>query len=187
LVVAPTTAARMAEADEAFREKIVDAMEQAAGSLDLVLDLSDLVYLGNDDLLVVIAGVAGFEDEASSDPVFRADIGLMYASQETEVRFGDGEVGSRLPTGFHAVRVEVNQARNAHDPGVTILEAVASSEMPAIALPITLLPPSARRTLTACQAISESGDAEVLVLGWHGRKFSVEVELYRAAARPSDV
>ncbi|UCF09916.1 MAG: hypothetical protein JSW65_07615 [Candidatus Bipolaricaulota bacterium] len=178
LVAIRTPGSLIEEAEEVFRAELIEAMERAAESLGVILDTTDVVFLAHNDLLVVSAGAAGFEDAASSEPVLHADVGLIYLSQETEVRFGDGRVGSRLPAGFHAVKVAIDQTRNVHDPGVTILEMTSGGTAASVEIPTTMVDPSSERVLVVGLSLDPDG-ALVARLGWFGRSFGVELEVRR--------
>jgi len=56
---ASTPASRIAEATEAAYEEVHGAMEEAAASMGLALDTSDLVFLCRGALVVASAGAAG--------------------------------------------------------------------------------------------------------------------------------
>jgi hypothetical protein len=164
----------IAEANEVLRKQIGQAMEQAARSLGLTLNTSDLVYICRDDLIIVNTGVAGFEDAESSTRVSQVDVGLIYFSREVDVRFGDGKIGSRLP-GFYAVRATMNPSRSTHDPGITLLELLGSSNTTTLTFPITLLPPAAERKLTASLDLDADEGESVACFGWSGPRFTIKV------------
>jgi hypothetical protein len=175
IVAIRTPASLIAEASEALRQQIGQAMEQAARSLDLVLNTADLVYICRDDIIVVSAGVAGFEDVESSTPVLRTDVGLIYLSREVEVRFGDGVRGSRLPSGFYAVRVTVDQSRSESDPGITLIELLDGAGTAILEFPTTLLPAATGRELTASLALDTDEREGVACLDWYGRRFTIRI------------
>ena len=173
----------IADANEALRVQLSQAMEQMARSLGLTLDARDLVFICRDDLIMANSGVAGFEDAESSTGVLRVDVGLIYLSREATVRFGDGKLGSRLPAGFHVVRASVDRSRTVHDPGTTILEIAESSGRSVLAFTVTALPPPDERRLTASLAVGPSLDdsgvggriEDVACLGWYGPRFGCEM------------
>lgn len=175
VVAVRTPASMIAEANEALRQQIGQAMEQAARSFGLTLNTSDLVYICRDDIIIVSAGVAGFEDAKSSTPMLRADVGLIYLSREVEVRFGDGVRGSRLPSGFYAVRATVDQTRNPHDPGITLLELCDSSGTTISEFQTTLLPAATGRTLTASLDLDTDEAEGTACFGWSDRRFTIKI------------
>jgi len=174
-------ASMIAEASEALREQIIEAMDQAADSYGVELDTSDVVYLCRHDIVLACAGVAGFEDAERSASPAAVDVGLVYFSREVEVRFGDGAYGKR-PPGFHAVRVTLNPSRSAHDPGITLLELAGSSDATDLRFPIELLGPTAGRMVTACLDVDAATGTSEACLGWFGRGFSIRLCLVFGAA-----
>lgn len=175
LVSTRTPASLMVEASETLRGEIGKAMEQAATSMGLVLDTRDMVYVCRDDFIVASAGAVGFENAESSTPVLHADIGLIYVSREGEIRFGDGERGSRLPAGFHSVRAAYRQSTSTHDPGITLLELQGSSDPPVLEFPTELLPPASGRKLTASLELDADEAYDAVCLGWYGTRLSVRI------------
>jgi hypothetical protein len=164
----------IAEANEVLRQQIGQAMDQAALSLGLTLNTSDLVYICRDDLIMVAAGVAGFEDAENSTGVSQVDVGLIYFSREGGVQFGDGQHGTRLP-GFYAVRATINPGRSTHDPGITLLELLGGSGTTTLTFPITLLPPATERKLTASLDLDADEGESVACFGWSGPRFTIKV------------
>ena len=175
VVAIRTPASMIAEANEALRQQIGQAMERAAHYFGLVLNTADLVYICRDDIIVASAGVAGFEDVESSTPLLRTDVGLFYLSREVEVRFGDGVRGSRLPSGFYVVRATVDQTRNPHDPGIALLELLDDSGSMIMEFSTTLLPAATGRELTASLDLDTDEGEGVACLAWHGRRFTVKI------------
>lgn len=167
-------ASMIVPASEAFREEIASGMERAALSLGLLLDTSDLLCLCRNDITVASAGAAGFETPTDTAAVVHVDLGLVYVSRAVEVRFGDGEHGTRLP-GFYAVRLTYGRSGAAHDPGIALLELVGGPGVAALAFPVELHPPAATRRLTACLDLGAKGEENRICLGWSGRQFTVEI------------
>jgi len=180
-VASRTPASTIAEASEALRERITQAMEQAAGSYGLELDTSDIVYLCRHDIVLACAGVAGFEDAARSASLAAVDVGLVYFSREVEVRFGDGAYGTR-PPGLYAVRVALNPSRSTHDLGITLLELAGSAGSTGLTLPAELLEPTAQRIVTACLDVDAEEGRGTACLGWFGRGFSIRLCVVFGAA-----
>jgi len=161
-------------AARAFRERIASEMERVALDFGLLLDTGDLLCLCRDDLLVASAGAAGFENPTDSAAVARIQLGLIYLSRTVEIRFGDGEHGTR-PPGFYAVGLTYGRSGSAHDPGIALLELIGGPAVAVLAIPVEIYPPAATRRLTACLDQSSTGDADRICLGWSGRQFTVEL------------
>jgi hypothetical protein len=176
LVAVRTPLAMIQEAEEAFASQLREVMRRSAEALGIALNTTDLAYAGSDDLLVVIAGAHGFETAASAEPTLLTDVGLLYLSHEATVGFGDGELGRRLPAGFHALRLEIDQTRSVHDPGITILEMAPSVGAATVDLPLTLLPAATARDLAVCLGVDADG-ATTVRAAWFGLHFSLELEL----------
>jgi len=169
-----TPGTAVSEADNAFREAVVAATEQAAESLGVVLDTSDIVIVSRDDVVVVCAGAASFGESGDGLPVGLIDIGLIYTSREVDVRFGDGEHGT-LPSGFHAVRVQAAATRGAHDPGIALLELTGDPSATEASQPFELVSPVSVRTLAAGLEVDSDTGEVCLVFGWYGPQFGVEL------------
>jgi hypothetical protein len=175
LVATRTPASLIVAANEALRQEIAQAMEQAATSMGLVLDTSDMVYICRDDLIVASACAAGFEYPESLASALVADVGLIYVSREATVRFGDGELGSRLPAGFHNVRAAYGQSTSTHDPGITLLELHSSSDTTVLEFSADLLSPASGRKLTASLELDADEAYDAVCLGWYGGRFSIRL------------
>jgi len=172
---ASTPASRIAEAKEAAYEEVRGAMEEAAASMGLALDTSDLVFLCRGELVAAAAGAARFGAPSRALGPLPGDLlGLIYVSKESELRFGDGQLGTR-PPGFHAVRVAPDAERNVHDPGITILEVFASTEDVGTALPVELLPGGAERAIGVCLEVDPGGAQDVVCFSWIGPAFGVRL------------
>jgi len=178
MVSVQVPASVIVDANEVLRLEICSVLEHRARSQNLTLDTSDLLYICRDDFIMISAGVAGFEDVEGSTGVIAVDVGMIYFSREVQVRFGDGKLGTRLPTGFYTVRAVVSQSSTAHDPGITLLEIFDSSGHGMIEYQATTLPPSDERTLTASldvRSTSGEGTHDVACLGWVTQQFSCEM------------
>jgi len=172
---ASTPASRITGATEAAYEEVRGAMEEAASSMGLALDTSDLIFLCRGELVAASAGAAGFGGSGrATGPLPGELLGLIYVSQDTEIRFGDGQLGTR-PPGFLAVRVAPEAERNVHDPGITILEVFASTEDVGTALPVELLPGGAERAIGVCLDGDADGTHGVLCFSWAGPAFGVRL------------
>jgi len=167
-------ASMIVPASEAFREEIASEMKRAALSLGLLVDTSDLFCLCRNDITIASAGAAGLETPTTTAAVAHVDLGLIYISRAVEIRFGDGEHGTR-PPGFYAVRVTYGRSGAAHDPGIALLELEGGPGVAPLAFPVELRPPAATRRLTACLDLGDSGEENRICLGWSGRQFTVEI------------
>lgn len=166
------------DANEALRLQVSSILEQRARALGLALDTSDMVYICRDDFIMINAGVAGFENGDSSAGMIALGLAMIYVSQEVNVRFGDGNLGTRLPAGFYTVRATVSQSSTAHDPGITLLEIFDSSERSMIEYQATTLPSSDERTLTASlgvRSVAEVKTDDVACFGWVTQQFGCEM------------
>lgn len=165
------------DANDSLRLQVSSVLEQKARTFGLTLDTRDLLYLCRDDFIMINTGVAGFENVESSAGVIAVDVGMIYLSEETQVRFGDGKLGSRLPTGFYAIRATVSQSSTVHDPGITLLEIFNSSGASILEFQATALPPSDKRTLTASLGIRSSPEEETdaACFGWVAERFGCEM------------
>ena len=186
---ASTPASRITGATEAAYEEVRGAMEEAASSMGLALDTSDLIFLCRGELVAASAGAAGFGGSGrATGPLPGELLGLIYVSQDTEIRFGDGQVGTR-PPGFHAVRVTPEAERNVHDPGITILEVFASTEDVGTALPVELLPGGAERAIGVCLEVDPGGAQDVVCFSWiapaYGVRLCLEIVTEAEALSPS--
>jgi hypothetical protein len=170
-----TPSSAIERAEETAREEIAGAMQQAAASLGLTLDASDLVYLSCGDLVLVVAGAEGFGETGSAIRPTVTDVGVIYTSRDANIRFGDGEHG-RLPSGFHAIRVEADAGERVHDPGITILEISTGSE-DVLAIPVALLAPGAERAFALTLEPGEAGAETEASITWCGELFGVELRL----------
>jgi len=174
IISTPAPESSIADATEALRGDIAQAMEQTTDTFGLELDLSDLLHLSQGEIVVVVAGVVGFENAAPPTSVAPVNLGLIYLSETFDVRFGDGIVGRRSP-GFYAIRVSMQPSTSAHDPGITLLEILGSSESEPLSFPIELAGPATQRALTVCLEQDPETGMDAICLGWHGLGFTAQL------------
>ena len=167
--VALTPETQIAQADAALRAALASAMEAVARRFGMAIDASDMIYVSRDDVIIANAGEASFHLPArsSSSAVQVVELGLIYLSEEGEVRFGDG-VRGRIPAGFHAMRVRISSA-------TTMMEAYDEAGRIVARLPVALGPPTTARKLTASLEVDVENQEATGCVDWHGKKFSAEL------------
>ena len=167
--VALTPEAKLAQADDALREAVAAAMEQVAARFGMTIDARDMIYVSRDDLIMASAGEARFHLPArpSTAALEIVELGLIYLSEEGEVRFGDG-VRGHIPAGFHAMRVRLTSAS-------AMMEAYDDAGRIVARFPVTLGPPTTVRKLTASLDIDVENEEATGCLDWHGRRVSIKV------------
>ena len=167
--VALTPEAKLAQADAALREAVAAAMEQVAVRFGMTIDARDMIYVSRDDLIMASAGEAHFHlsTRPSTAAVETIALGLIYLSEEGEVRFGDG-IRGRIPAGFHAVRVRLTSSS-------AWMEAYDEAGRVVAQFPVTPGPGTTIRKLTASLDIDVENEEATGCLDWHGRRVSIKV------------